>query len=98
MVARPQTAVGHPCTRRTVFQPCLTGCNHRSVPVEWPAPNPDAALLAIVHATARAHTFHHRGFDHTPICTQCVTDIVFSVSAWRGTRTAPTLACTGKPL
>jgi hypothetical protein len=35
-----------------VLQSGDAGCNHRSVPLEWRAPNPDASLLAVVHPTA----------------------------------------------
>src|ERR1700722_8043032 len=98
MVARPQTAVGHPCTWRTVFESCHAGCNHRSVPLEWCAPNRDASVLAIVHSTAGAHPFHHRRDHNAPIGTQPGTNMVVPVSAGRGARAAATLACAGEPV
>ena len=93
MVARPQTALGHSCTWRTVFESCHAGCNHRSVSLEWCAPDRNATVLPIVHPTAGAHAFHHRRVHDAPIRRQPRTNMVVPVSAGRGARIAATLAC-----
>ena len=82
---------------------CLIECghagrDHRGVPVKWRAPNPNASLLAVVHATTRAHAFYHRRGNDSPIRPQPGTNMVVPVSAWRGARAAATLACAGKPV
>ena len=96
MVTRPRTAVGHPCARRTVFQPCLAGCNHGSLSLKRCASDANTSVRAVLHRTTRTHAFHDRSDDDSSIRCEPGTSLVFPISAWRRARVAPTLACSSK--
>jgi hypothetical protein len=82
VVARSQAAMGDSCTGRLVFKCGHAGRDHRGVPAEWRAPNPNAALLTIVHTTTRAHTFYNRRGNDSAIRTRPGANMVVPVSAW----------------
>src|SRR5277367_2217604 len=98
VVPRSQTAMDCPFARRIVLEPGDAGCNHRSLPPEWIAPDPAASLLAVLHSAIGAYSVDDHGRNQSPIRSASGSARVLSGTGGCGTRAATTLACAGKPL